>query len=57
MPKLIRRKIMIRVDMSMNSWDSLLFMLAALDTHHIVPAEIDAMYKEISNQIYSKESQ
>lgn len=48
---------MIRVDMSMNSWDSLLFMLAALDTHHIVPAEIDAMYKEISNQIYSKESQ
>ncbi len=48
---------MLRVDMPKDSWIDLLYMLSVLDSHHVYPAEIDAMYKEISNQIYSKESQ
>jgi hypothetical protein len=47
---------MLRVEMPMASWDSLLFMLSTLDTQHISPTAIDIMYKEISTQVYSQES-
>jgi hypothetical protein len=48
---------MLRVEMPLASWDILLFMLSVLDTQHISPAAIDIMYKDISEQIYSQESQ
>jgi hypothetical protein len=47
---------MLRVEMPLTSWDSLLFMLSVLDTQHISPAVIDIMYKDISTQVYSQES-
>jgi hypothetical protein len=47
---------MLRVEMPMASWDSLLFMLSTLDTQYISPTAIDIMYKEISTQVYSQES-
>lgn len=48
---------MLRVDMPMDSWVDLLYMLSILDSHHVASAEIDDMFKNISEQIYSQESQ
>ena len=46
---------MLRVEMSRESWDDLLFMLSVLDTQHIPSSEIDIMYTDISTQVYSQE--
>lgn len=46
---------MLRVEMPMDSWIELLFMLSLLDTEHIPSAEIDIMYTDISTQVYSQE--
>jgi hypothetical protein len=48
---------MLRVEMPMDSWVDLLYMLSVLDSYHVASAEVDAMFKNISEQIYSKESQ
>jgi hypothetical protein len=37
------------------SWDSLLHMLAMLDSHYIDPVQTDIMYREIFEQVYSQE--
>jgi hypothetical protein len=47
---------MLRVEMPLASWDILLYMLSVLDSHHVDPAMADAMFKDISEQIYSQES-
>ena len=47
---------MLRVEMPMDSWVDLLYMLSVLDSYHVASAEVDAMFKEISTQIYSQES-
>jgi hypothetical protein len=45
---------MLRVEMPMDSWVDLLYMLSILDSHHVASAEVDAMFKNISEQIYSR---
>jgi hypothetical protein len=47
---------MLRVEMPVDSWIDLLYMLSVLDSHHVDPAMADAMFKDISEQIYSQES-
>jgi hypothetical protein len=47
---------MLRVEMPVDSWIDLLYMLSVLDSHHVASAEADAMFKEISTQVYSQES-
>lgn len=47
---------MLRVEMSRESWDDLLFMLSVIDSAHISPELLDIMYADISTQVYSQES-
>ena len=47
---------MLRVEMPMDSWIELLFMLSLLDTQYISSKAIDIVYADISTQIYSQES-
>lgn len=44
-----------KVEMPCASWDSLLHMLSMLDSHYIDPVQIDIMYREIAEQVYSQE--
>jgi hypothetical protein len=47
---------MLRVEMPLDSWIDLLYMLSVLDSHHVDPAMADAMFTNISEKIYSQES-
>jgi hypothetical protein len=44
-----------KVEMPRASWESLLAMLSMLDSWHVDPTQVDIMYREISEQVYSQE--